>query len=268
LAVLWLAVLLLFTACYASAAVFEASAFAQGDVMTTYAMYIHAPPKVASLSFDEPPAEPLPPAPEEPAEVEYPELPEALPAPEEPPVPQKRVALTFDDGPTRGNTESLLELLASYGAKATFFVVGERAEEFPHLIEQIAAAGHTIGNHTYAHKSLKLPGAAEQVKKTNDIVHAITGSTPVLLRPPYGYWYKGQTEGFGMRIVLWTVDSRDWKLKDGKLAAEVVLSTVRDGSIILFHDLREYSIEAAAIVLRSLSEQSYAFVTVEELLGL
>jgi peptidoglycan/xylan/chitin deacetylase (PgdA/CDA1 family) len=89
----------------------------------------------------------------------------------------------------------------------------------------------------------------------------------VLLRPPYGYWHKGVTEAFGMRIVLWNVDSRDWQLKDGQLAAEIVLNTVRDGSVILFHDLHSYSIEAAAIVLRSLTEQGYEFVTAEELLG-
>jgi peptidoglycan/xylan/chitin deacetylase (PgdA/CDA1 family) len=189
------------------------------------------------------------------------------PPPEIAPVPKMKVALTFDDGPTRGNTEPLLELLASYDARCTFFVIGSRAEAFPDLILAITAGGHTIGNHTYDHKSLKAAGAEVSVRKTNDIVESITGKAPVLLRPPYGAWHKGVAEGFGMRIVLWSVDSRDWELRDGQKAAEIVLRDVREGSIILMHDVKTYSIEGAEIVLRALTERGYEFVPVEELTG-
>lgn len=183
----------------------------------------------------------------------------------------KVVCLTFDDGPHPANTPALLDLLGQYQAKATFFVVGNRAETYGQVLSRAAAEGHAVGNHTYSHANLTKLSAGDKLGQVTSGAQAIEnacGVSPKLIRPPYGARAPGETEIAGERVTLWDVDPQDWKYKDPQRVASHILSHVQSGSIVLLHDLYATSVEAAGIVLQELSAQGYRFVTVEELWGL
>lgn len=183
----------------------------------------------------------------------------------------KRIALTFDDGPHQTNTPHLLDLLQKYNAKATFFVVGNRVPYFPELLQRMVKEGHTIGNHTYSHKQLSNLNSnqiLEQIRKTNAEVFDACGYTPTILRPPYGSLGSKVKTLDDMTVVLWTIDSRDWELKDAQKIADGILKDADDGDIVLLHDLYDFSVDAAEIVMKELSKQGYEFVTVDVLLDL
>lgn len=200
----------------------------------------------------QPPAEPLASTPTPPAQGD------------------KVVCLTFDDGPHPTNTPALLDLLGQYQAKATFFVVGSRAEQHGQVLSRAAAEGHAIGNHTYSHANLTKLSEADKLAQVANAAQAIEnacGVSPKLIRPPYGARAPGETEIAGEVVTLWDVDPQDWKYKDSQRVASHILSHVQSGSIVLLHDLHATSVEAAGIVLQQLSAQGYRFITVEELWG-
>jgi peptidoglycan/xylan/chitin deacetylase (PgdA/CDA1 family) len=181
----------------------------------------------------------------------------------------KRVALTFDDGPNKKQTPLILALLAKYDAKCTFFVLGERAQRYPELLNDILAGGHSIGNHTYSHLDPSEENAESllrEIAETNAIIAQSTGFTPALFRPPYGAMPRTETEYGGMRLVFWSADSRDWKFRDAAKTAEYTLPQVKDGGIILMHDNYPETLEAAETLLETLTADGFKFVTVEELL--
>ena len=104
---------------------------------------------------------------------------------------EKKVAITFDDGPDAKTTELLLDGLKARKVRATFFVIGEKAEQNPELICRMSDEGHLIGNHTYSHVQLNMLSSSQacsQVKAANDVIKEITGQEVIYLRPPYGEW--------------------------------------------------------------------------------
>ena len=124
----------------------------------------------------------------------------------------KEVALTFDDGPSPECTKDLLEGLKERNVKATFFVIGEKAEAYPDLIKKIQDDGHIIGNHSYTHVNLGIlskKDACEQIRKTNDAIYQITGEYPQFLRSPFGSTQKNLDCQMNMIEVLWDVDPRE-----------------------------------------------------------
>lgn len=182
---------------------------------------------------------------------------------------EKYVALTFDDGPSGRFTQRLLEGLAEREVKATFLLCGYRILEYPELAPAIYEAGHEIGLHGYSHKDMGAMSTADASGEIRDTLALLPeGCTPVFLRPPGGVSGPGVTqaaEAAGLALLNWSVDPRDWCRGDAGAVAETVIRNVRDGDIILLHDMSDSSVDAALTIIDRLSEQGYTFVTVSEL---
>ena len=184
-------------------------------------------------------------------------------------VVEKRVAITFDDGPNEDHTVDLLKGLKERGVSATFFLLGTEVEKYPELVEQIYEEGHLIGTHSYQHVNLcnlTDEKAIEQVVKTNELIEEITGECPQFIRPPFGCWKKDLDYDTTMIEVLWDVDPLDWKTDNTDVIVKRVLKNVNDGDIVLLHDASESSVEAALQIVDQLQQGGYLFVTVEELI--
>ena len=181
----------------------------------------------------------------------------------------KYIALTFDDGPSRKYTPILLDGLKERGVHATFFLMGKNIEGEEDIVKRMSEEGHLICNHSYEHIQLTKAGAkavCEAVEHTQEQIEAITGKRPEYIRPPYGDWNEELEEEIGMTPVLWSLDSLDWKLKDTGKIIRQVLKDVKDGDIILLHDIFPSSVEAALELIDILQKEGYVFVTADELL--
>lgn len=188
---------------------------------------------------------------------------------------QKTIALTFDDGPHPEKTEKILEVLDKYGIKATFFIIGENAEQNPDIVKKISEMGHEIGNHTYDHKSIyKLSGERilQSVKKCEDIIKNITGSKTTLFRPPEGYLddtIASSMLGQGYDVILWRVDTYDWQGKSAEAIYSSVVKNVKCGDIILMHDYisrKSNTAQALDMIIPTLIDKGYEFVTISNLI--
>lgn len=182
---------------------------------------------------------------------------------------EKKVAITFDDGPNADYTETLLEGLKERGVKATFFLLGKEVEKYPEIVSEIHEDGHLIGTHSYEHvnlKNLNDKAAIEQVDKTNAAIHEITGEYPEYIRPPYGCWKCNLDYETKMIEVLWDVDPLDWKTSNSDVIAKRVVDKVQENDIILLHDASESSVKAAFKIIDELQSEGYVFVTVDEIL--
>lgn len=183
------------------------------------------------------------------------------------------IALTFDDGPNQKLTPRLLDLLAQHHIKATFFVVGENAAEYPDILKRAVREGHEIGNHSWSHPNFGKMGdeaVRSQISRTQDAIAAAIGTRPTLLRPPYGSVTARQKHfihhELGYEIILWDVDPLDWKQPGPGVVANRILKETRPGSIVLAHDIHAQTIEAMPQTLNELEAKGFKFVTVSELL--
>lgn len=181
----------------------------------------------------------------------------------------KYIALTFDDGPSGLHTRALLAGLAVRQAKATFFLCGYRAEQYPELTEQIWQEGHEIGIHGYSHKNMAPMSRRDIAAEISDTKALLPGKCPVrLLRPPGGCCSDAvdQVAGaMGLAVIGWSVDPRDWATQDTAAVGRSVLDRVQDGDIILMHDTSASSVSAALNIVDILSRRGFTFVTVSEL---
>lgn len=181
----------------------------------------------------------------------------------------KCVALTFDDGPGP-QTARLLSSLARYGARATFFVVGQNAVTHPDLVRAERFAGHDVGNHSWSHPDLTRlspTAVARQLTRTDDAIRRATGETATLVRPPYGAVDTVVRRQAGRPVILWDVDPQDWKLRDVAEVVSAVVDAVKPGDIVLLHDIRPSMVAAVPAILRSLRERGYHCVTVSRLMA-
>lgn len=194
----------------------------------------------------------------------------------------RRVALTFDDGPDPATTPAVLAALAETQARATFFVIGKALAAQPDLARRIAAAGHALGNHSWRHSRWQnLRGARshlDEIDRCQRAVCAVAGTAaPILYRPPIGLKSGGLASAAWRRrvtIVAWSLHSRDTRLADPRRIARRVLARVRGGDIILLHDghdlpgrRRPHCAEAVRLIVHGLRERGFECVTVPELLG-
>lgn len=182
---------------------------------------------------------------------------------------EKKVAITFDDGPNPNYTAELLEGLKERGVSATFFLLGTEIEKYPELVEQMYEDGHLIGTHSYQHVNLcnlTDEKAVEQVVKTNKLIEQLTGECPQFIRPPFGCWKKNLDYETTMIEVLWDVDPLDWNTDNTAVIVNRVLKSVKDGDIILLHDASKSSVNAAFQIIDYLQKEGYVFVTVEEVI--
>ena len=181
----------------------------------------------------------------------------------------KRIALTFDDGPSI-YTSAIMATLEKYNAKATFFVLGTRVEMYPDLVKQLHDQGHEIANHSYNHKRLTTLNNNDilfQINHTNNLIMNVIGVEPTLLRAPYGIADDRVKSLTTMRFVNWNIDSLDWKYRNASNIIHRVRSGARNNGIVLMHDLYASTLNSLDPLLASLSAQGYEFVTVSELMG-
>lgn len=182
---------------------------------------------------------------------------------------QRKIALTFDDGPHPYYTEQLLDGLKERGVVVTFFVTGEHAKLHPDVIKRMQEEGHLIGNHTYSHMQLTKSNREkfkEELIATNEVLKDITGEETEFVRPPYGSWDKSFEKELNMFPVLWTVDPLDWSSRNASRITEKIVNRVEENDIILMHDYYDTSVTAALQTVDELLEEGYTFVTVEEIL--
>ena len=186
------------------------------------------------------------------------------------------IALTFDDGPDIARTPALLDALAELHVPATFFVLGKRVDEHPELCARIAREGHEIGNHTYNHRYLPLASSSSvhaELVATDAAIERATGHIPTLARPPYGGRSPLNVRVFdrqGKRVVLWDINSFDWKGAPANDVARRVLERARPGSIILMHDggrPQDETIDAVRLLVPELRARGYDLVTVSRALA-
>ena len=178
------------------------------------------------------------------------------------------VALTFDDGPYAPVGNQIMDCLAEYGGKATFFVVGNRCASYGEEMRRMAAEGHEIGNHTYEHRYLDKLGAADiqyQINKGNEAIAAASGVSPTLVRLPGGRKNDTVMANVPMPMIMWTIDTLDWKTKNAQNTVDTVLNQVRDGDIVLMHELYGASGQAAPQLIPELTRRGYQLVTVSEM---
>ena len=183
------------------------------------------------------------------------------------------IAITFDDGPHPEHTPQILNILDKANVRASFFLQGSLAAQYPKLIQNIHARGHLIGNHSFAHEGPETLGTeayVDDVLQTHRLLQAIVQARlPKLFRPPFGaitprvflrlLWYR-------FRFIFWTRDSRDSFLRDHReLASYVESMAIRPGDVLLFHDDYAHTLAALPDILASLQQRGFQFVTVEHL---
>ncbi len=177
------------------------------------------------------------------------------------------VALTFDDGPSKYTAE-ILKVLKENNSVATFFVLGSEVNKYKDVLNQVIAEGNEIGNHSYNHKNLKSITDEElykQIQGTDDLVNIASGYTPKVMRPPYGISDAELNKKINKPIVKWSIDTLDWESRNTDKVVAAVLNDVKDGDIVLMHDLYDSTAQAAKIIIPKLIEQGYQLVTVSEM---
>ena len=181
----------------------------------------------------------------------------------------KYVALTFDDGPSGKYTRQLLDGLYDRGVNATFFLCGYRIKDYPDIAQRIFDEGHEIGCHGFSHENMKTMSRrdiAAEIMGTEDLLPE--GCNPRFLRPPGGCCSDGVrqvAEARNLAILSWSVDPRDWATRDTAAIERAVLKNVKDGDIVLLHDMSVSSIRAALDIVDVLMEEGFEIVTVSEL---
>ena len=182
-------------------------------------------------------------------------------------ISDKLIALTFDDGPNY-NTSKVLDVLAKYNVKATFFVLGSKAKDNKKILKREYDSGMEIGNHTFNHLLLtkyKENVIKDEIDKTSSVIFEVTGRYPKLLRPSYGAYNNTIKKIGDMPIIIWDIDTLDWKYHNSKRIASRVINKVKDGDIILMHDIYSATANSLNIIIPELQNRGYTFVTIPEL---
>ena len=180
---------------------------------------------------------------------------------------KKMVALTYDDGPSI-YTPRVLTTLKKNDAVATFFVVGNRVPTYSDTVKKAYDMGCEIGNHTYEHKSLPRlseAGVKEQMSRTDKAVKKVTGQTTVIMRPTGGATNENVKKWVGKPSIIWSIDTLDWKTRNADSTKRAVLNHVKDGDVVLMHDLYSATASASETIIPELVKRGYQLVTVSEL---
>ena len=184
----------------------------------------------------------------------------------------RRIAITFDDGPSPGVTEKVLQALSQNRAKATFFMIGNRIKESPNLAREVQSQGHEIANHSYTHpflSRLSTETVKQELEKTQNIIEETMNVKAHWFRPPYGAFKVSQAPiatALKLNIVIWSVDPQDWARPGINVIHRRIINQTSGGDIILCHDLHRQTGEAAPYVIASLVNRGFELVTLSELL--
>ena len=180
---------------------------------------------------------------------------------------KKSICLTFDDGPSSSTTR-VLNTLANYGAKATFFMVGNRCKSYKNTCKKVSQAGHQVACHTYSHawlKDLSASGVSSQMKKGKNSIKKYTGVSPIVCRTPGGQNTKTIRNNVGMPIILWSVDTMDWSHRNPSITLRKVKEGAKNGAIVLMHDLYSTTADAVPKICKYLKGKGYQMVTINEM---
>lgn len=178
------------------------------------------------------------------------------------------VALTFDDGPHPKYTRKILDALKEYDGAATFYVLGNRASAYGDVLQEIINSGSEVGNHSWSHNNYSKSTASEiktDKNKTQDRIKEILGKAPATLRAPYGAVNQTVFDSVEMPVILWSIDTTDWKDKNKDLTIEKATSNVKDGDIILMHDIWGETADAVPEIAKRLHGKGFQLVTVSEM---
>lgn len=181
---------------------------------------------------------------------------------------KKYIALTFDDGPKAATTNQLLDVLAAQQVKATFFMLGSSAAQYPDTVKRVVSEGHEIGSHSNVHNNLRAmsPEAIKaDIQAADKAIFLAGGQLPMILRPPYGAINTQGAQVIDKAIIQWNTDSLDWKLKNTPLIIQHVMQTIQPGAILLMHDIYPTTVAAVGPIIEQLKAQGYEFVTVDQL---
>ncbi len=179
------------------------------------------------------------------------------------------IALTFDDGPGP-YTNQVVDALAAHGARATFFMVGNRMQTYSGAAQHVVATGNQLGNHSWQHDQLTLKSAqaaADDINRTQASIAAVTGVTPLIMRPPYGETNNAIVAAVGMPEILWSIDTRDWATHNTQSTINSVISNAHCGAIVLMHDIHSSTAAAVWPILDNLQSRGFSMVTVQDLIG-
>ena len=178
------------------------------------------------------------------------------------------IALTYDDGPYAPVGNRIMDVMNQYGGKCTFFMVGNRVPSYSTEVQRMAREGFEVANHTQDHPNLKKLGASQihaQVNACNDIIQSVSGVRPTLMRLPGGNKNNTVLSSTGMPMIMWNIDTNDWKTKNAQSTVNAVLGKVKDGDIILMHELYSSTAAATETLVPALTAQGFQLVTVSEL---
>ncbi len=182
------------------------------------------------------------------------------------------IALTIDDGPDPVYTPKILDTLQKYGVKATFFVVGGCAEQYPDIVARMVEEGHEVGNHSYSHpyfQRLSWRGANQEIRMTSTVLDRILGKKCRLFRPPFGKlssrslipaWADGQ------RVVMWSVDLKDYRAQAGEVEGKLAVTSLSSGDIILYHGVSTASFKALPCVIEAALDKGRKAVTISDII--
>ncbi|HEX3038839.1 MAG TPA: polysaccharide deacetylase family protein [Caproiciproducens sp.] len=185
---------------------------------------------------------------------------------------EKKIAISFDAAWGNEQTQTLIDILKKYNVKTTFFVVGAWVDRYPESVEALAAAGHEVCNHSDSHPhmpKLTRSGMMEQLTNCNRKIKSITGTSPVLFRPPYGDYDNALMEtakAANMYTIQWDVDSLDWRNPTPKQIVQRVTTQVKPGSIVLFHNGAKNTPTALPEVIETLQARGFQIVPVSQLI--
>lgn len=180
---------------------------------------------------------------------------------------KKVIALTFDDGPSK-YTKDIREVLNTYKINATFFLVGNKVNQYQEILKKLKQDGNCFGNHTYSHKWLskeKKQTIKKEIENTNQVIEDTLNYKVRYFRPAYGAINKTVRKLTDLDIIFWNIDSQDWKVKNSKQIAYNIINHAKDEGIILMHDMYSRSVNALKIFIPYLQTKGYQFVTIEEL---
>lgn len=186
---------------------------------------------------------------------------------------EKLVAISFDAAWGNEDTQHLIDIMDKYGIKATFFVVGSWVDKYPESVKALSDAGHDVMNHSDTHPHMPQLSTEEiisEIRTCNGKVAGVTGVSPTLIRLPYGD-YDDKTisavRSIGMEPIQWDVDSLDWKDLSADEITQRVLSGVKPGSIVLFHNAALHTPEALPGIIDTLQKDGYTFVKIADLIA-
>lgn len=183
------------------------------------------------------------------------------------------IALTFDDGPLPATTLPLLDFLKENDVKATFFILGRMAKQYPEIVKRIADEGHQIGNHTEDHKSLYIlngAGIKHQIETCQATIKLACGYQPTAFRPPYEDTNKQLEQliksKYGLTSFLWNIDPKDWKIKNQEMITNKVIANAKPNGIVILHDIYPTTVQAVPEIIKVLKQAGYRFVTCDEII--